>query len=135
MKQRLAKTSHQMMPLGISSISAGPAAWIADEHILIDLNSLITKGREGFMALTVTGDSAEPHIQAGNIIFVDTQAEPRNGEMVAAVINGLTCIKKFHRTECCLRLVSENEKYAPREITAADNFHVLGVVKGHMAVY
>lgn len=133
--QRLATTSHQKIPLALNKIAAGPAAEIGEDFTLLDLNLLITKGREGFVAFEVTGDSNHPDIQSGYIVFVDTWAEPRNGDYVASTVNGLTCIKKFSIAGRSLRLVSTNQKYPPREVTAADTFSVLGVVRGHLAVY
>lgn len=135
MNKHLSPHSHKMIPLGTSAVSAGPAAWVADGYALIDVNDLITKGREGFLAVEVTGTSDVPYICPGYMAFVDTWAEPRNGSMVLALINGLACIKKFEHTERRLRLVSRNKEYKPVEITPRDDFHILGVVKGHLAVY
>lgn len=133
--QRLATHSHRTLPLAQSLLSAGPASEILENFALLDLNALVTKNREGFVAFTITGDSMVPTVQTGNIVFVDTWAEPRNGDIVAAECNGLTCIKIFQNGNKGLYLVSANPEYKPRKITPTDNFRVLGVVKGHLAVY
>jgi DNA polymerase V len=134
MRQLLA-TSSQRIPLALTPIQAGPAAEVGEDYCLLDVNAYITKGREGFVAFEITGDSDVPYICPGYIAFVDTWTEPRHGHIVVAVINGLTCVKKFEHTSRRLRLVSRNEQYQPREITVGDQFHIVGVVAGHLAVY
>lgn len=133
--QPLAVKSQRTLPLANSLISAGPAADICDGYVLLDINEMITKGREGFGAYELTGDSADPAIKHGYLIFVDFWAQPHNGQFVAATINGLTCVKEFHHSHRGLYLISKNPSYKPRQITPADSFHILGVVRGHLAIY
>lgn len=128
------QTKHPM-PLAMSLIAAGPAVEIGEDYQLLDINALITGGREGFGAYELTGDSADPDIRHGNIIFVEFTAEPRNGQFVAATVNGLTCVKEFQHTQRGLYLISKNKSYPPRHINATDSFEILGVVRGHLAVY
>lgn len=131
---RLNTHANKPIPMALSMIAAGPAAEIVEDYDLLDVNALVTRGREGFSAFEITGHSDAPHMLPGYIVFVDTWAEPRNGQMIAAVVNGLVCIKKFQHSHNGLRLVSRNPQYAPVEITPRDNFHVLGVVRGHLAL-
>lgn len=132
---RLDTHSKRTMPIAASLIAAGPAVEIGEDYKLLDLNELITKGREGFLAFEVTGNSMVDHIHPGNLVFVDTWVDPKNGDVVASSVNGLTCIKILKVSGANLFLVSANKSYQPRQITANDNFHVLGVVKGHLSVY
>lgn len=127
--------SKAKIPTALSFISAGPAVEIGEDFHMLDVNELITRGREGFIAFEVTGDSMVGHIHPGNLVFVDTWAEPRNGDVVASNINGATCVKYFHRSDRGLYLVSANRSYSPREITRRDAFSILGVVRGHLALY
>ena len=133
--RHLATRSRREIPFADNLIAAGAAVEIGETHTLLDVNALITRGRDGFIAFEVTGDSMVGHIHAGNIIFVDTWAEARNGDVVAATVAGLTCVKIFQQTHRGLYLVSANKDYKPREITAQDSFAVLGVVRGHLALY
>lgn len=135
MRQPLAVNSQRKIPLAQSFISAGPAVEIGDDYALLDVNEHITRGREGFVAFVVTGDSMVDHIHPDNLVFVDTNVEARNGDIVAADVNGLTCIKIFRHSMRGLYLVSKNADYQPRQITAKDSFHILGVVRGHLAMY
>lgn len=132
---RLRTHSKQLIPLALSPIAAGVPLEASEDFGKLDVAELITGGREGFAAWRVTGDSDMPVIQPGYVIFVDTYAAPRNGSMVAAMINGLVCVKRFEHTPSKLRLVSRNEAYAPRDITPRDSFQILGVVKSHLAIY
>lgn len=132
---KLHPRSMQKIPLANSLISAGPAVEIGDDFHMLDVAELITGGREGFAAFTVTGDSAAPEILPGYTVFVDTFAQPRNGAFVAVVVNGLTCVKTFTADKHGLYLVSQNTKYPAREIHAEDSFHVLGVVRGALVVF
>lgn len=127
--------SKHKIPLAVSSIAAGPAAWIGEDSTLLDVSQLITKGREGYLAFRVTGRSMTDRIQPGDFVFVDTYKEPRNGDLVAAEYNGLTCVKIFQSSRNGLYLISSNKEYPPRKIVAEDGLRILGVVRGHLALY
>ncbi len=128
-------THSKHIPLAYSLISAGAAVEIQDDgYGLLDINALVTKNRD-CIAFIVTGDSMMDTIQPGNLVFVDPHREPRNGDIVVVSINGANCIKIFERTERNLYLVPNNDDHPVREVHASDSFHVLGVVKAHLAVY
>lgn len=130
----LAPNSEQPIPMASSPIAAGPAAEVGEDFVQLDVNALITGSREGFIAFALTGDSADPEIRHGNIVFIDPYVEPTNGKFVAVTINGLNCVKKFENTKRGLYLVSVNKDYEPREVMPSDSFTVLGVVCGVLAV-
>ena len=133
--QRVATKARKGVPLALSKISAGPSTEIMTEHSQLDINALVTGGREGFVAYEVTGDSMADQIPPGSIIFVDTWVEPRHGDVIASSVNGLVNVKIFQQTQNGrLYLVPANEKYAPREITNQDSFQILGVVKSCLSV-
>jgi SOS-response transcriptional repressor LexA len=136
----MAHTRSSPIPLAYSLLSAGPAAEIDEGYALLDVNSLVTKGRDGYIAFVVTGDSMVPDIRAGFIVFVDTRRQPRTGDAVVVSINNENCIKLFDRTPTQyepprLFLVPRNGDYPTREIFPNDDFRVLGVICGHLAVY
>lgn len=128
--------SHRAIPLAFSFLSAGHAVEIQDDgYALLDVNELISGGREGFLAFIVTGDSMRGDILPGYIVFIDPNREPRNGDTVAVSINGETCIKVFERTATQLYLVPKNADYQAREVRPSDTLHILGVVTSHLSVY
>jgi len=135
MKQLLQTKSHQKIPLALTPIQAGYPSWVAEEFALLDVAALISKGNPGILAFEVTGDSMVPFIEPGMLIFVDPSREPRNGEVIAAEVDGSVCVKRFQRSTKGLYLVSTNGNYPPRQITEADNFRVLGVLRAALSLY
>ena len=127
--------SARTIPMATSMISAGLATEIVEDFQMLDINELVTKGRDGFVSFEVTGDSMVDNIHPGYLVFVDSWAEPKNGDIIASSVNGLTCIKIFQHSPHGLFLVSTNKNYLPRQVTAGDSFRVLGVVRGHLALY
>ena len=121
------------IPLAQSLLSAGEAFEISEDYDLLDVNFAITKGRDGFIAFPVTGESMLPHIRNGDIVFVDTWAVPRNGDTVVANVNGQNNIKVFQQTHCELYLVPKNGDYRTRQIKDTDTLYIVGVVRAHLA--
>lgn len=131
----MTQSKSKAIPLAYSLLSAGPAVEIDEGYTLLDLNYLVTGGRDGCVAFIVTGDSMRDDILPGYIVFIDIHKQPRNGDAVVVNLNGQNCIKIFEYQTTRLHLVPKNSDYPTREVTPADSFHVLGVVKGHLAVY
>lgn len=127
--------SQRHIPLADSLLSAGHAVEIADGYALLDINELLTGGREGCLALVVTGESMKEDIFPGSIVVIDPHKEPQNGDAVAVSINNETCVKLFERHKQRLYLVPKNPDYPVREVKATDALHILGVVLSHFAVY
>ena len=132
---RLNTTSQKQIPLAFSAISAGLGAEISEDHELLDINQLVTRNREGFVSFTVTGNSMIEAIRPGDLVFVDTWKTAQSGDIIAACVNGLTCVKRMENRPQGLYLVSANSSYEPRQVTARDDLRVLGVVRGHLALY
>lgn len=130
----LTQHSRQQIPLALSMIAAGPAIEVTEDFNLLDVNELITGGREGYLAFEVTGNSMPP-IEPGYIVFVDSWRQPKNGDVIATEVNGLICIKQFKQERRGLFLVSANREYEPRQITERDRFRILGVVRGHLGLH
>jgi 3'-5' exoribonuclease len=114
------------------AIAAGSA--IRSEQNLEGYLALPMNGRaesEDFL-LRVTGDSMrDAHILDGDIVRVRPHAgEPREGDIVAAVINGDATVKRFHRVPSGVVLKAENPAHADIPVAPADDFSVQGVVVG-----
>ena len=127
--------SRKRTPLATSMLSAGPAFEVSDDHQMIDIAELVTNGREGFVAFIVDGDSMVDEIRPGSIVFVDTWAEPRNGDIVATVVNGCNSVKIFQRDTHGLHLVPKNPEHPPRTVQPTDALHILGVVRGSLFLF
>lgn len=126
------RTTHTI-PLALSLLSAGEAFEVSDDVEPIDLNVLVTGGRDGFLACVIDGLSMVPHIRHGDMVFVDTWAAPKNGDTVVCSVNGQINVKTFSFNNGGLRLVPKNGEFPEREITPKDVFHVIGVVRSHLA--
>lgn len=82
-------------------------------------------------ALTVNGDSMQPLFENGQIIFVENvndDVEFLDGQIVIAILNGESYIKKLRIMENCAQLISLNAKYDPIEVSADDDFKIKGKV-------
>lgn len=133
--KKLATKSKSTLPVALSLLSAGDHLEVSEDYDLLDINEMITKGREGFIAYVVTGDSMVDDIRPGYIVFVDSWAEPRNGDIIVSCVNDRNNVKVFERNHRGLFLVPKNGDHPVRQVRPTDNFHVLGVVKGHLALY
>lgn len=127
--------SKEKTPVCNSYLQAGEASEVYEDYDLVDINELITGGRDGFIAYRVTGDSMLEYIKPGYIVFVDPYCEPKCGDTVVSRVNGKNCVKIFEKNTKGLYLISANKAYKPRQVTKHDEFQILGVVKGHLAVY
>ena len=82
-------------------------------------------------ALTVNGDSMQPLFADGQIIFVKNVQDDMDfldGQIVIAILNGESFIKKLRIMENCAQLISLNSKYDPIEVSADDDFKIKGKV-------
>jgi SOS-response transcriptional repressor LexA len=136
MKQKRVKKTNvvKFSPRTRGSDGEGSTA-TADGHVMLDVNTLLTGNREGCLALVVTGDSERADIYPGYVVVIDPNLQPKNGDTVAAEIDGETCVTIFEQATRGLHLVPKNKEYPIREAQPINALHVLGVVRGHVAVY
>jgi repressor LexA len=85
-------------------------------------------GEGTFFMLKVVGDSMiNAGIADGNWVVVRQQEDAKNGEIVAAMVDGEVTVKTLHREPGLLELVPQNPGYEP--IPVAD-LTILGTVVG-----
>ncbi len=118
------------LPLFLESVSAGfPSP--ADDYLegKLDLNDYLIMNPAATFLVRVTGDSmTNSGIYSGDLLIVDRSLEPKDGNIVIAVIDGELTVKRLRYVKNKLSLVPENPKYKPIEITESMNFEVWGVV-------
>lgn len=123
-------TTRQALPLYLSRIKAGfPSA--ADDYLdkKLDLNEHLIKHPSATFFVKVKGDSMiNAGIHSGDILIVDRSLEPKDKKVVVAVINGEFTVKRLHKKNDKLFLLSENPNYKPIEITPDVDFEIWGVV-------
>ncbi len=112
----------------VGSIAAGSPI-LADEDIE-EIYPLPTElvGNEPVFMLTIRGDSMmNVGIFDRDYVVVQKQSTARNGQIVAALVNGEEAtVKRFEKTDMGVVLHPENESYEPMVFT--DGVAILGVV-------
>ena len=126
------ETTDMELPALIARVSAGEPIELGSEIEMIDLNYLLTKGTPDALILRVMGDSMIEDVADGDWIIVSRGLQPSVGDIVVASINGQHTLKRLKandlRGKQGLYLVPSNNALQPREMTASDDFMVLGVV-------
>jgi repressor LexA len=71
-------------------------------------------GKKGVFLLRVKGDSMiGAHIQDGDLVVVEENPSPENGDIVVALIDDETTMKRFFLEEGKVRLQPENPNMPP----------------------
>lgn len=112
----------------LGAISCGKPAEITGEIAPIKLLEFLTGNSRGVFALRVCGDSMFPEIEAGDVVIVDSNKQPRFGEKIVASVRGEYTLKTYKNSSLGLRLVASNGAFPPQQITKHDDFEVIGVV-------
>jgi repressor LexA len=100
----------------------------AEGCVSVDVESIGFKPTRNTFALRVTGDSmVGKHIIDGDIVVLEHGPEPRNGQIVAALIDGASTLKTFVTKGGKPYLKAENPKYA--NPIPAEELMIQGVFK------
>lgn len=96
----------------------------------IDLNEQLIKNKPATFFLRVNSNAMiGAGIHHGDIVIVDRSIEPKNGNVIIAVLNGELLIRRFQVLENKKRmLVPDSKKISSIEINEASGFGVWGVV-------
>ena len=89
---------------------------------------------KNIQALNVLGDSMEPTLNDGDIVFMDTMSNNlnRNGVYIVTTPIGLFIKRLQLKSNGMVALVSDNESYSD-ELVNADDIKILGKVVGAMS--
>ena len=116
---------------GFGSIPAGLAQTREQEAegcVSVDIESIGYKPTRNAFALRVSGDSMiGRHILDGDFIILEHGPEPRNGQIVAALIDGANTLKTFVLKNGRPYLKAENPKYP--DLIPAHELTIQGVFK------
>ncbi len=100
--------------------------------IPVDLEALNIRPSSRTFALKVRGDSmVGAHISDGDLVIVEAR-EPKVGEIVAALIDGETTLKRFVTTNGQLYLKAENPRYP--NLIPLQELTIQGVVRAVVRV-
>jgi len=111
---------------------------LAEENVEGTLSvsrSLIGKGGTVF-GLKVRGDSMiNAGILENDIVIVSMQNVAKNGDIVVAMLEGESTLKRFEKNSQNIRLIPENENYPIISINNNAEFSIIGKVVGLFRSY
>lgn len=119
--------------------SAGGGAEVFDENyetITLDekiMHNIVGMGNTELEAIHVDGESMEPTLQDGSIVFLDRSQTNinRDGVFVASTTAGLFIKRIRQRADGMVELISDNKTYSP-EVLAPDEVRIVGKVVGNI---
>jgi len=117
--------------------SAGGGAEVFDENYeMITIDQRIVRNMTGssdrkLEAIHVDGESMEPTLQDGAIVFVDLEEKNINkdGIFIASTNAGLFIKRIRKRADGMIELISDNKNYSP-EVMGAEEVRIVGKVVG-----
>ena len=123
-------TTERLQPFFAVPVSAGFPSPAADyEENKLDLNRYLIRNPAATFFVKAGGDSMTgAGIHPGDILIVDRSLQPRDKNVVIAVLNGEMTVKRIRIRNRNIILESENENYPPQQIAQGMEFEVWGVV-------
>ncbi len=124
------RSTKRKQPIFTAKVPAGFPSPAADyEENKLDLNKHLIKNPAATFFVRVTGDSMlKAGIHDSDLLVVDRSIEPRDKNVVIAVINGELTVKRIRIKKNKLTLEAENDNYQSQEINEEMEFEVWGVV-------
>lgn len=115
-----------------SNIAAGEPILINPEiEDTFELPRYWVRGTINKFILKVKGDSmVNAHINDGDLVLIEQNNRPDNGDIVAVNIDGSATLKRIKIEPNKILLLPENDKYKPIIISGEDDFFVLGKAIG-----
>ncbi len=125
---KLPQNSGCSVPL-LGTVTAGvPITAIEEIEEYIPVANL-KGGSDDYFALHVRGDSMiNASILDGDIIVVRKTPVCRNGEIIVALIDDETTVKRFYRERGYFKLMPENPAYEPIIVEESEGLTILGKV-------
>ena len=112
-----------VVPAGFPS----PAADYEEDKL--DLNKHLIRNPVATFFVRVTGDSmVGAGIHHGDLLVVDRSLEPKDKNVVIAVVEGELTVKRIRIGKKKIALEPENENYSVQQINEDTEFEVWGVV-------
>lgn len=116
----------------LGEVAAGnPLTIYPDAIDTVELPTIARMPKDSFL-LRVKGDSLkDAYIFSGDIVIVNPNLEPKNGQIVVAILDDAAVVKRFYKKKNEIELVSENPDYKPIVIDKKyPSFKVVGIVVG-----
>ncbi|MBT8377610.1 MAG: transcriptional repressor LexA [Ignavibacteria bacterium] len=116
----------------LGEVAAGnPLTIYPDAIDTIELPTIARMPKDSFL-LRVKGDSLkDAYIFSGDIVIVNPNLEPNNGQIVVAILDDAAVVKRFYKKKNEIELISENPEYEPIMIDRKHpSFKIVGIVVG-----
>lgn len=116
----------------LGEVAAGnPLTIYPDAIDTVELPTIARMPKDSFL-LRVKGDSLkDAYIFSGDIVIVNPNLEPKNGQIVVAVLDDAALVKRFYKKKNEIELVSENPEFKPIIIDKKyPSFKLVGIVVG-----
>lgn len=116
----------------LGEVAAGnPLTIYPDAIDTIELPTIARMPKDSFL-LRVKGDSLkDAYIFSGDIVIVNPNLEPKNGQIVVAILDDAAVVKRFYKRKNEIELISENPDYDPIIIEKKyPSFKLVGIVVG-----
>ncbi|MFQ6035517.1 MAG: LexA family protein [Sedimentisphaerales bacterium] len=123
-------STKRQQPIFETKVPAGFPSPAGDyEEDKLDLNKHLIRNPAATFFVRVTGHSmVKAGIHDGDLLVVDRSIEPRDKNVIIAVVNGELTVKRIRIRKNKLTLEAENENYQSQEINEEMEFEVWGVV-------
>lgn len=117
----------RVMPVYLFPAAAGIPIYAEDDFEELEFpEDQIPNGAN--FGIRIRGNSMQPTIEDGAIVWVKRQQELQNGQIGVFMLHDEAVCKRFERTNKGIRLLSDNESYAPIEVTDYETFAIVGRV-------
>ncbi|HCY76428.1 MAG TPA: repressor LexA [Ignavibacteriales bacterium] len=116
----------------LGEVAAGnPLTIYPDAIDTVQLPTIARMPQDSFL-LRVKGDSLkDAYIFSGDIVIVNPNLEPKNGQIVVAILDDAAVVKRYYKKRNEIELVSENPEYKPIVIDKKyASFKIVGIVVG-----
>ncbi len=118
------------VPLYSNRVAAGFPSLVDDAiESHLDLNQYLIQRPSTSFFVRVEGDSMiDAGIHENDILIVDRSLKPLDGKIIIAVVNNELTVKRLELKQQTVRLLPENPRYRPIDITEEMDFRIWGVV-------
>lgn len=133
-KQKLTGHGSVSLPI-LGAIPAGGPV-ITSEYVngWMDVSEELAKNSENYFMLEVTGNSMiDAGIFEGDLVLVDTKKEPKNDDVVVALIDNANTLKRLIKKDGEAYLKPENKEY--KDIYPVNELIIQGVVTALIRKY
>jgi len=134
-RERLNSSVVQVPLLGMIP-AGGPV--LTEEYVddWVGVESGLFKSLKDSFMVRVTGESMiDAGIYEGDLVIASMKSEPKNGDIVVALIDGGNTLKRFIKDGNRAYLRAENSTYSDPEIVPVDELIVQGIVTGLIRTY